>query len=36
MTVKQFKAVMCVEMLNDAINFNKCIYIECSEIFKAI
>ena len=27
---------MCVEMLNDVINFNKCIYIECSENFKAI
>ena len=27
---------MCIEMLNDVINFNKCVYIECSEIFKAI
>jgi len=25
---------MCVEMLNDVINFNKCIYIECSENLK--
>lgn len=36
MTVKHFKAIMCIEMLNDVINFNKCVYIECSEIFKAI
>lgn len=34
MTVKHFKAIMCVEMLNDVINFNKCIYIECSENLK--
>lgn len=26
MTVTHFKAIMCVEMLNDVINFNKCIY----------
>lgn len=27
---------MCVEMVNDVINFNKCVYIECTEILKAI
>lgn len=36
MTVNHFKAIMCIETLNDVINFNKCIYIGCSEIFEGI